>query len=611
MSSSRKSNETPQILVTGISGFRRFSKGKPLSCHWFYLGKNERQDRQIETRLGKQNRWKLEGRLHRVCAELRQPFLDFVAEVGTLQRDPIVWWSSRFSWKMGTASDFFLLLCYLKLAQEIVQESLERKVDLLILVEDPWLLHQLKENLKDLHPDVRVEARVWLSREKVKALFLGLAKRAWWLLLTGRNLFRQRRVWPRERAKIPHPPQPTVAIFSTPLGSSLRENAGWEDPYLPGLDELLREWGYRIVRFSSPEASGFEQELAKRASYFQPLILHATWAGLWRSLFAFWWPRWPEPLRVQGLSIKKLVEREWWMEVGRASLSYLRMFYECFQGMLRQGQWQWIVYPYENQPWEKMVALCAKDRGVRTAGILAGFVSNYYMPYFLGAGEAKEMPLPDVICTSGPYIQRILAEGGNPSHRLIMCGSVRYHSLAPLAQGNSNGRLPPVSLSEILVALPIDPWMARHLLEAIRVAFPMGGRKEGLRFHIRPHPMCPIDTDQIGFPVHRVPSNFQDVHQVLQACGLVLFTGTALGFEALAMGRAVLRYRSELLLPDGNEDVYGEKIPVCSDDTLREAVLTLVQNGPADGSGELAQLVVPQLFAPLNYEKLKKVFVIG
>jgi hypothetical protein len=469
-------------------------------------------------------------------------------------------------------------------------------------VEDPWLLRQLKENWAgDPGVHVSIKARLW--PRKVRAVLLGVAKRDRWLLKVLWHYCRQRWTWLSGRTRVPT--RAAIAIYSFPMARCLRDGSAWEDPFLPGLDQFFNNLGYDVIRFTPPEQSGFENQLAARRNYFHPLILYATAGSIFRSLAAIWWPRWPRQLSLKGMSIQTLVEREWWIEVGRSSSCVYRMFYECSRRMLRRGEWKWIVYPYENQPWEKMISLCARERGIRTAGIQHSTLSKYYMSYFLGIGEAQHMPLPDVICTSGPYPHRMLAEGRNPIERLKMCGSIRYNYLTNHGQKGSPPPLDFAIRSQVLVALPIDIHMAQHLLAAIRSAFPLGGREEGLCFHIKAHPMCLISQANIGFPALEAPT---PIYEALQTCGMVIFVGTTVGPEALALGRPVLRYRPELLLDLDPSEVYGDSIPTCTDVNLRESVLALVRGDQQVTPADHIQTVNAQIFAPVDWEMLEDIF---
>ena len=592
-------------MVTSLGGFKRLPTGSTRDRCWIYLGTSVQGKARVESRLRLENRWKGAEAFRQIAEELRQPFLDFVAHVGAHQKDPIAWWSSRFSWKMWSASDLFLLTCYLGLAQRQIRQAQDQKVGLLLIVEDPWLFRQIKENVGRNRSNVHFHGSSGLAGEKVRFLFLGGLRRAWWLWKVAVGFAQQRRWWPSGKPVLPQ--QPAAAIFSVPQKMSLQAEGRWRDPYLPQLEGMLRELRLEVFRFSPPECMGFERELAERSGYFHPLILWASASGVVRSLLAFWHPRWPGELSVGDLPVRWLCFREWWLEIGRAGLCAYRMFYETLRGMLAKGQWRWLITFYENQPWEKLAVLAARERGVRVAGIQTAVLSRYYLPYLLGKGEASQMPLPDVICTSGPYAQSLLKQGGNPSDRLTLCGSIRYEHLTNGGRAAPKNLLPPAPRSKILVVLPIDLLMAEHLLGAVRAAFSDGGVGEGLRFYIRPHPMFPIVLKKVGFPAQVVPSSFADLRQALHECGLVLFTGSTVGFEAAAAGKTVLRYKSELLLDV--DEVYGSSVPVCSESTLRESVLMLAKGNSATG-GKHTQPIISQLFTPFNRERFKEILVV-
>jgi len=569
---------------------------------WLYLGKEVKWRRKVEELLGTGSRVKLKDRLHRITADLRQPFLDLVADIGGRQRDPLAWWSSALSWKSSAASDLFLLISYVRLAETLIQEARATRDSLLIIVEDPWLFQQMREIWRGSN-EVLLTGNSCLAREKVRNVIVGSVKRVVWLFRVLRNYWSQRWAWGWKPLSAPQ--HVAVAIYSYPRRDYFKADAGWQDPFLPNLDFFLRGFGYAVYRFSPPEVGGCEAEIAARYDYFRPLILYVTLSGVVRSLMALWRPRWPVTLAISGLPVQRLVERDWWSDLGRSSQCIYRMFYECFSQMLRAGEWKWCVYPYENQPWEKMIAIAARERGIQTAGIQHSTLSVNYLPYFLGSGEASHMPLPDVIFTSGPYPQRILAEGGNPTERLRMCGSIRYNNLASEDQVDDGAALTTASLSNVLVALPLERYMAEHLLAAIAAAFPAGGREEGLCFYIKTHPGRPIPSHEWGFPATQAPANLYDA---LQSCGMVVFIGTTVGPEAVALGRMAVRYRPGTFLDVDTSEIFGESIPTCTDDDIREVLLRVVAQGDLAPPAESVRMARQQLFAPFDPDAAADVF---
>jgi hypothetical protein len=147
--------------------------------------------------------------------------------------------------------------------------------------------------------------------------------------------------------------------------------------------------------------------------------------------------------------------------------------------------------------------------------------------------------------------------------------------------------------------------MTRHLLSAIRHAFPDGGQKDGLRFHIKTHPSCPIRPSDVGFAAVEAHT---DIYKAFLNCGLVIFVGSTVGPEAVALGLKVLRYRPELLLDVDPAEVFGDDIPTGNDGNMREEVLQLARNNQDRTANEPARSAVDQIFAPLNQELLAEIF---
>lgn len=564
---------------------------------WVYLGKSVSLRQRVERLAGATPRHSLGDTLQRVAAEVRQPFLDFVAEVGATESDPVAWWSTTFSWKVWGASDLFLLVCYLRMGIELGKAALAGGGRLVLVVEDPWLLAQLAEHWSG-SPQVQCTGQRSLMVERARALAFGVARRLAWLWQTMTSWARQR-WWSRGRMTAAGA---TAGIYSFPMERCLRDGNGWADALLPGMDELLRGLGHRVAFFSTPERSGFERALGARREYFLPLILCCTPGLVVRSLLAMWRPRrrsWPA---VAGLRVDFLARREFWRDAARAAWCRNRLFFECARRMMRDGAWEWVVFPFENQPWEKLLVLAARERGVRTAGVQHSTLARNYLSYFLGHGETSRMPLPDAVLTAGTYAQETLSESGYPSGCVRLVGSMRYRHLVDASP--AVGGIAPPPRSAVLVGLPIDRPMAEHLLAALAAAFPDGGRADGLGFFVKAHPMTPVTPQAFGLTATTIAGTFEEA---IGRCGTVVYIGSTTGPEAAAYGRTVLRYYSDVLLDvDVSEPLRGT-IPSCGDHDLRPALLDVVAHGQMAAAAGL-DAPLARLFSPVDGNALGQLF---
>ncbi len=583
------------LVVCTIKGVKRLSAEESRDYTWVYLGKDlERRD-VVASQLGDKELLCLCDRLHRTAERLRQPFLDFIADFGKRQTDSLGWWSSSCSWKDPEASDLFLLICYEHLGVQFIHEREESDNPLIVVIEDAWLFRQLEECFSG-RPDVKFEGGLPLWPDYLRAILLGVAARGAWAFRLARNYLLQSWYWKRDQHLLLS--GPLVAIYSYPHGRCLANEEGWVDPYLGDLKDLLEETGYSVCRFSPPEVSGFEKAIRRRRHYFRPLILYIALGEAFRAMFASWEMVWSPATNIAGRSVGWLLRREFCKDRWRSSHLLHRVFFDCMGRFLKVERPRLVVFPYENQPWERMLVLAAREQRVATLGYQHGAgLAHFMLSYFHGKGEAESAPIPDVIVTSGPYSHEVLAEGGTPASRLVMGGSLRFQYLLSCQHSVP---LPTITNPlKVLVALPIEQAWAQHLLDALRRAFPDGGCTEGMEFLVKPHPMAPMAGRSLKWRATLAGGTFE---QAVRACWIVIFTGTSTGAEALAMGRRIIRYRPELLIDlDVTAFLRGEAIVDCGDQDIRTKLLAVASQLTESGFREWpVNRGLDRIFAPTN-----------
>lgn len=529
---------------------------------WLYLGWDAR-GRERQERLWGSAPDPLGPALREAAARLRGPFLDLVAGWGRERTDAAGWWAGTLPWKSWSASDLFLLCCYLDAAGRLARA---RTAPLAVVVEDPWLLAQL---------DVPAP----LLGRRLSALALGLARRARWALRMAAS-------WVRTDAtfagRLPPSGESAVLVHSYLLDRCLAPGR-WEDPYFPGLEGELGAAGAAVVRCTDPDVTGFEERLGGRDGVV-PLIRHASLSGFLRALVALP-PSVPGPARLDGLRIDLLIAREWWHDLSRAGRCAHLLLHDAAGRLLDSRPWKALLLAWEGQPPERLLALAARARGVRVVGSQHTTVSPFQLPFLLGAGEAEWSPFPDVLLTTGPRPRRVLAEGGVPESRLRGGGSRRFRAPGPTAAPGA----------ELLVVLPVDPLRARHLLAALARAYPEG--VPGVPAAVKPHPGDPRAHEDLPFPV-RVVS--EPLAEAFARARVVLFTSTAAGLETLAAGRVALRYRPDALLDVDPCDVLDDAaLPTAGDGNLKAALDGLLRE-PRRPSDAAIAAAYAELFEALD-----------
>jgi hypothetical protein len=503
--------------------------------------------------------------LPEAAARLRGPFLDRITAWGREREDVAAWWAGTLSWKSWSASDLFLLCCYLDVAGRLTRT---RTAPLVVVVEDPWLLAQLG-----------VPAS--LIGRRLSALALGLARRSRWALRMAVSLVRTAAT---SAGGLPPDGTPAVLVHSYLLDRCLAPGR-WDDPYFPGLEDELKAAGAAVVRCTDPDVTGFEERLGGRDCVV-PLIRHASIGGFLRALLALP-PAVPVPAGLDGLRIDLLITREWWHDLSRAGRCAHLFLHDAAGRLLAARPWKSLVLAWEGQPPERLLALAARASGVHVVGSQHTTVSPFQLPFLLGAGEADWAPFPDVLLTAGPRQRHVLAEGGVPGGRLRGGGSRRFFVPAP-----SSAAAPG---AELLVVLPVDPLRARHLLASLGRAYPEG--VPGVPVAVKPHPGDPRAHEALPFAVRKAA---EPLAEAFARARVVLFTSTAAGLEALAAGRVALRYRSDSLLDVDPCDVLDDAaLPTAGDGDLRAALDGLLRE-PRRASDAAVAAAYAELFEPLD-----------
>lgn len=551
----------------------------PEGASWHYLGSDPVARGLLADRLGRPPS-PVAGLLRAASERLRGPFLDLVAELGRSAPDPAAWWAGTLSWKSWDASDLFLLCCYLDACVRL-SEAKGGAAPLVVVVEDPWLLreaHALLARVDGVSFGELPGEGAW----KVRAALLGAARRARWCARMTMSLAK---LGSYERGRGPAPVADGEVLLYSYLQTRAFQGAKWDAVFFPGLEDELARAGARVVRCTDPDQTGFERELAAHREQVVPLASVASWRGFFRALTAVP-PASPAGVVLAGLPIDGLLRRERWHDLSRSGRCAFLFLHDAARRLLASARWRALVMAWEGQPQERLLALAAREAGVRVVGSQHTTVSPNQLPFFLGRGEAAWAPWPDALLVAGPRPAELLRAGSVPAERMATGGSLRFSLPAERREESPAG-------SGVLIVLPLDPIRARHLIAAVARAYPRGG--EGFEFRLKPHPGDPSAPAAFPFPV-RVDD--RPLAAAAADAAVVLFTSTAAGFETLLQGRPGLRYRPDALLDVDPCDLLDDAtLPTAGDDELRRTLDGLLER-PVRPDPAVMRRAFSELFAP-------------
>jgi hypothetical protein len=538
---------------------------------WAYVGASVRTEELLKGFLGISNQVQLGEMMLDASKRLRDEYLELVAQIGKEQKNSIGWWKTQLSWK-PIVSELFLLICY----QEIILACAKKnQFRLLIIVDDFWLFNSLKENL----PEATFE-KVWqpLNLKILESLCLGFAKRLRWALRMSKSRFLQRQLSATSKV----PTFGKVCTYSLPQPHCFEKDNGWRDPFFAGSESALTQEGFQTYRVAPPFI-GFEREVANRGDYLWPMILDSTYWDVCASALTYYIPKLKKEYRIHGQKIGKLLLRELTMDLRSSSMADHDFFSRTLRKFFKAKKPQLMIYPYENQPWEKLLVIAAKEFQVGTLGYQHATVPQFELAYFNGKAN-PEFPNPDVIATSGNYIQKVLEVGGVSESRLKNIGSLRVDRNATFRRAD---------VSKVLVLLPLHPKMCEQFLKAIGDAFLPGD----LEIYLRPHPVTYQVTINFKSPF---PIPDWSLSEGLERCGTVLFCSTMAGYVAWLGGRNTIRFVPDLMVNlDPCDFLSDEQMRTCTRKTLRQVLLnSIAEQNINEGHGSRSD----QIFTEFNKE---------
>jgi hypothetical protein len=596
---------SPESVQTVASRFRR------LNLEWCYLGTEITLKSKIAGVLSGQRRIDIAEDLNRVAYEIKQPFLDWISEMGARQKDALRWWASTLASKSPLQTDFFVLICYAELVESWLNEG--RNVSLrIVVVENPWLMRVFR---KTYAQDERVschgsewghcllDACYWLARIPLVtgyALF-------WpsWAMLVARFSFFLRKDDPVEAGR--H----KVLLYTWLEERCFSSSGRIRDPYMGRLDEILNKHGAHVERLTPLKIPGrFVHGVKQLPAPFVVTSRYLRIRDICGSI-CYWFgiDHLNQLSSFRGRDYTSLLYREMLHEWGRPVFSHYYLLYRTMRNIAAQDghRIQCVIYPFENQPWEKMLCLAFRREAssIRLVGHQHASAPPLLLSYFLGKGESAHTPLPDYIVTNGEATRELLREGGFPAERLVNGGALRFEYLFDLKQRKEARRVLKEGEWHVLVAFPILQTPAVSLLHDLLELFPTDfmdpDRRGRVRFTLQCHPDLPLDMFKERGSA--LPPWFElsgrPLGELFDSVDLFLYappTGT--WREAYWMGLPILKYLGDFLDMDSTH-VLTEELPVCSRDTLKAKLYAMLTE-PCSSSVEERRKLLGKVFSPVN-----------
>ncbi len=591
-------------LPSNLSALRRRVSS---DARWCYLGKDARKGSAIVSVFGEESRLFLKDRLCKAANLLREPFLDYVAELGRRQKNPFVWWTGSFASKSPFQTDFFLLLCYRALVEGLIHEVSGEQC-LIVFIEDAWLYEQLREEKKE-DENFQFHGKKYLLRTKIDSLFLGFTARCalFLYLITFKMLLRALYMcFALSRGKNEKQDRTGLLVY-VEARAFKKDETTFEDVYLGAIGQFLKQKGISVLYVPYLKFSWrYMLRVARNKEPFWPLIFDLSVYRMIKSLMLYWrFECAPAQHAIKEFRVDYLLQREFWKELRSVSANQMAMYYFAFNRFFFRRRSSAFVYVFENQPFEKMICLAAKNfPDVKLIGYNHSFTGWHDLGHFLGKDEKDFMPLPHRIMTLGSYILKMFHEHGRyPEGILRNGGAWRYAYLwdenhdAKSSVHDGTSRPPAV-----LVVTPIEPNLARILLLDIKRAFLNSG--DNIQFFIKCHPLMPFSSLGISMgddPKFKIV--YEAIDKLAPSVDAVIYTASTVGAEVFVKGRKVIRFVPEsYILVDPLEGLPEHLYFTCYEGDCRETILKAVRFNMPENYIEEMKHIKDEYFGKVPYD---------
>lgn len=565
---------------------RRVITGKRLT--WCYLGMDVAARARLRRECGEDVA--IGSAVTEIALRLKQPFLDWIAELGARQRRPQHWWSSALASKSPLQSDMFFLACYGETLALWTRTGAPAQV---IVIEDPWLWSTAADWFGDC-PDFKFAGPGGLARLadaarcRIRGVWAALAFVVW---CVG-AMVAARRAFPAARAR---GPAVDALIFTWIEPRSFAVDGSFTDAYTGRLADLLASQGRHVSRMT-PLVVPRRLWSALRRSGERFLVAPALirLGDIWRSgIGGFRIDEIGQHSVFQQRDHRRLLQRQRLLESAGLAFRQHQLWYRVARRVAATAApGTMVVYPFENQPHEKLLCLAWRQEApdARLVGYVTAGIPALLLSFFLGKEESRFQPLPDWIVTNGPASLDLLAAHGYSPDHLVDGGAFRFEHLSTVVASHrrQDGR----STRRVLVALstvaPYSRALVDDLLQECRTPI-VDSSGRVVEFVLTFHVDLPAERLLGARPLPpSVAVTTCSVNDLAPDSDLCLFAPpTGSWREVAILGLPVLRYEPDLLDIDPIDALTNVETARCSRATLRSAIVAALEHPTPIDAGVL------------------------
>lgn len=354
--------------------------------------------------------------------------------------------------------------------------------------------------------------------------------------------------------------EPMYLIKSFVYPDSFKDNGGYQDPFFGKLADYLTEELSGKAKVATI-ALGFnlKQDCYKKMRDLKkvtvvPFESMLRYNDVVKSLCYLSWMFISKPFKVEGnveflgYNIADLL-RELLVSGGCRVPYFHYAHYAVGERLAKNFNIVACALTYEGNPWERafITGIRKSNPDTRIIGYQHSVIPQAAANMFQSAREMNNIPLPDVLLTTGRVPAEILQEhGAFPKERIKVSCALRYNYLDDI-QPQPRHRLDVHGKARILIAL----CGVIETLPLLRYAVDQARSNQHVDFLIRAHPVLPFEQlqqfidDSNVLPANIRISKGSSVMEDITECDFVLYWGSSVALESIRLGKPVIHFNPD------------------------------------------------------------------
>ncbi|MFC1517594.1 hypothetical protein ACFL5G_03445 [Candidatus Margulisiibacteriota bacterium] len=511
---------------------------------WCFFGDDIALKEKLCSKLGYQKNISYAKEMQSISLAYKQSFLDWIASIGRMQAQSW-WYGTNIAYKCPVSSNLFLNYCILLLIKKLIDQNARKVV---FIIENPKLGKSIEKNIGA--KNILVKIHTYKVLKKIKYLLFGniyiFLKDLYANVREAMEIYNKNKHLPKKyRYEVLNSLKGKIdilfATWITPTQFN-KNNDSFYDQYLGKLFEYYKKKKLDIKYINFGFINKYLMKQTLKSDEIIPIDIFLGYKDIFKALIVSSAIRWKSSIpRTHGLDLIDIFIDARKNE--RRNVFHHYLYYLVIKKLIRSGALNFknIVYPFENQPLDKMLIKAIHDARLhpKIIGYQHGNMPYLLLNYFLGKNEKKEYPQPDYIFTCTGLYKRMLKKA---NYRSAIYNGGSISSRYKISINNlKNDRGPEnKNYTDILALLPGSIVDAKEMLFFLK-------RQAGFNFLIKAHPI--LNEQMLKDTLQVIPGNFSFVNDPLESLykktDYVIYNSTLAGLESLLNGKIIIKYISE------------------------------------------------------------------